>query len=242
MLKEIGSVISFLTIIPSTKNVKLDTVAKNMYLFPIAGAVIGLIVGAAGFGLSLFLEPLIVGLLLTGSLVIMTGIHHTDALCDFADGMMVKGTKEKKLKVMRDPAVGSAGVITIVLYAGGMIMALSMMKGFALFQAILLSELLAKFVMVLQANRGSSAWQSLSSPFTQSMKDKKKLGAAAAMVIIPIVAIGGITGVIVLAAGVGLSFLLLGLANRSFGGISGDVFGATNELTRLSSLLIFASV
>jgi len=242
MLKAIISVISFLTIIPSTKNVELDTVAKSMYLFPIAGAVIGLIVGAAGYGLSLFLEPLIVGLLLTGSIVIITGIHHTDALCDFADGMMVKGTKEKKLKAMRDPAVGSAGVITVVLYAGGMIMALSMMKGFELFQAILLSELLAKFVMVLQANKGSSAWQGLSSPFTQSMKDKKKLGAASALAIIPIVLIGGIMGVIVIATGVGLSFVLLAMANRSFGGISGDVFGATNELVRLSSLLIFASV
>ena len=143
---------------------------------------------------------------------------------------------------MRDPAVGSAGVITIVLYAGGMIMALSMMKGFALFQAILLSELLAKFVMVLQANRGSSAWQGLSSPFTQSMKEKKKLVIAAAISVIPIIVIGGMTGVIVIIAGVILSFVLLAVANRSFGGISGDVFGATNELVRLSSLLIFASV
>ena len=241
MLKGISSVISFLTIIPS-KNVELDIVAKNMYLFPIAGALIGLIVGAGGYGLSLFLQPLIVGLLLTGSIVIITGIHHTDALCDFADGMMAKGTKEKKLKAMRDPAVGSAGVITVVLYAGGMIMALSMMKGFALFQAILLSELLAKFVMVLQANRGLSAWQGLSSPFTQSMKDKKKVGVAAVLSIVPIVLIGGMTGVIVITAGVGLAFLLLVVANRSFGGISGDVFGATNELVRLSSLLIFASL
>ncbi|MGQ0638968.1 MAG: adenosylcobinamide-GDP ribazoletransferase [Nitrososphaerota archaeon] len=242
MLKAISSIISFLTIIPAPKNVELDTVAKNMHLFPIGGAIIGLIVGAAGFGLSLFLEPLIVGLLLTTSIVIITGIHHTDALCDFADGMMVKGTKEKKLKAMRDPAVGSAGVITIVLYAGGMIMALSMMKGFELFQALLLSELLAKFVMVLQANRGSSAWQGLSSPFTQSMKDKKKLGVAGALALIPIVLVGGVMGVIVIAVGVGLSFVLLVAANRSFGGISGDVFGATNELVRLSSLLIFASV
>jgi len=54
--------------------------------------------------------------------------------------------------------------------------------------------------------------------------------------------VGGIIGVIVIAAGVGLSFVLLIAANRSFGGISGDVFGATNELVRLSSLLIFASV
>jgi adenosylcobinamide-GDP ribazoletransferase len=241
MFKGISSVISFLTIIPS-KNVELDTVAKNMHLFPVGGAIIGLIIGAAGFGLSSALDPLIVGLLLTGSIVILTGIHHTDALCDFADGIMAKGTKEKKLQAMRDPAVGSAGVITIVLYAGGMIMALSMMKGFALFQAILLSELLAKFVMVLQANRGSSAWQGLSSPFTQSMKDKKKLGAAAVMTVIPIILIGGVTGAIVLTAGIGLSFVLLAVANRSFGGISGDVFGATNELVRLSSLLIFVSV
>jgi adenosylcobinamide-GDP ribazoletransferase len=241
MLKGISSVISFLTILPSTKNTDLDTVAKNMHLFPIAGAVIGLIIGAAGFGMSAFLDPLIVGLLLTGSVVIITGIHHTDALCDFADGIMAKGTKEKKLQAMRDPAVGSAGVITIVLYAGGMIMALSMMKGIELFQGILLSELLAKFVMVLQANRGSSAWHGLSSPFTQSMKEKKKLAVAAAISLIPVIAIGGITGIIVIAAGVILSLVLLGMANRSFGGISGDVFGATNELVRLSSLLIFAS-
>lgn len=241
MLKQIGSIISFLTIIPS-KNVELDTVAKNMHLFPVAGALIGLIIGGLGFSLSSFLEPMIMGLLLTGTVVIITGIHHTDALCDFADGIMTKGAKEKKLQAMRDPAVGSAGVITIVLYAGGMIMAFSMMKGFVLFQAILLSELLAKFVMVLQANRGSSAWQGLSSPFTQSMKDKKKLGIAAAITVVPIIVIGGITGIIVLATGIGLSFVLLAMANRSFGGISGDVFGATNELVRLSSLLIFASV
>ena len=96
--------------------------------------------------------------------------------------------------------------------------------------------------MVLQANRGSSAWQGLSSPFTQSMKDKKKLGVATALTIIPIVLIGGMTGVIVIITGVGLSILLLTVANRSFGGVSGDVFGATNELVRLSSLLIFASL
>jgi len=241
LFKGIASVVSFLTIIPS-KNGDLETVAKSMYLFPIAGAVIGLIIGGAGYGLSLFAQPLIVGLVLTGALVIISGIHHTDALCDFADGIMAKGTKEKKLQAMRDPAVGSAGVVTVVLYVAGMIMALSMMKGFALFQAILLSELMAKFAMVLQANRGFSTWQGMSSPFTQSMKDYKKLGIAAGLAIVPTILLGGITGVYVTATCILLSFLLLGVANRTFGGISGDVFGASNELVRLASLLIFASV
>jgi adenosylcobinamide-GDP ribazoletransferase len=179
---------------------------------------------------------------LTASLAIITGIHHTDALCDFADGMMAKGTKEKKLKAMRDPAVGSAGVMTVVLYAAGMILAISMMKGFALFEAILFSELMAKLSMVIQANRGFSAWEGLSSPFTQSMKDPRKLAVAAGIAIIPTVIFGGLTGVFVVISCVGLSFLLLAVSNRSFGGISGDVFGATNELVRLASLLIFASI
>ncbi|MDE1766314.1 MAG: adenosylcobinamide-GDP ribazoletransferase [Thaumarchaeota archaeon] len=240
MLKGISSVISFLTIIPS-KGAELDVVAKNMYLFPVAGAIIGLLIGGAGYGLSLYVQPLIVGLVLTGALVIMTGIHHTDALCDFADGMMAKGTKEKKLKAMRDPAVGSAGVVTVVLYVAGMIMSISMMKGFALFEAILVSELMAKFAMVLQANRGSSAWQGLSSPFAQYMKSPAKLAAASALAIVPAVVLGGITGIIVTGVAVGMSFLLLAVSNRSFGGISGDVFGASNELVRLASLIVFAS-
>ena len=241
MFKGISSVVSFLTIIPS-KNSELETVAKYMYLFPVAGAIIGLIIGTVGYGLSLFIQPLITGLILTATIAIITGIHHTDALCDFADGLMAKGTKEKKLQAMRDPAVGSAGVITIVLYAAGMIMAISMMKGFALFEAILLSELMAKLSMVIQANRGLSAWQGFSSPFTQSMKDPGKLAAAAGLAIIPTLILGGVTGVFVIISCVGLSFLLLAVANKSFGGISGDVFGASNELVRLVSLLIFASV
>lgn len=240
MLKGLSSVVSFLTIIPS-RGADLETVAKNMYLFPVAGALIGLLIGGAGYGLSLYVQPLIVGLVLTAGLVIMTGIHHTDALCDFADGMMAKGTKEKKLKAMRDPAVGSAGVVTVVLYVAGMIMSLSMMKGFAILEAVVVSELMAKFAMVLQANRGSSAWQGLSSPFTEHMKNPAKLATASALAVIPAVLLGGITGVMVSGATVGISFLLLAVSNRSFGGVSGDVFGASNELVRLASLLIFAS-
>ena len=96
MLKEIGSVFSFLTIIPTASS-NLETVAKYMYLFPIVGIAIGLLVGSIGFGLSFFLDPLIVSLLVVASLTLITGIHHTDCLADFADVLMKKGTIEKKL-------------------------------------------------------------------------------------------------------------------------------------------------
>ena len=64
MLKEIGSVFSFLTILPSS-NSTLENIAKYMYVFPIVGIVIGLLVGSIGFGLSFFLDPLIVSLLVS---------------------------------------------------------------------------------------------------------------------------------------------------------------------------------
>ena len=241
MLKEIGSVFSFLTIIP-TNNSNLETVAKYMYIFPIVGILIGLLVGSFAFGLSLFLDPFVVSLLVVGALAVITGIHHTDGLADFADGLMTKGKKEKKLQAMKDVSTGSAGIFSIVLYIVGMIITISLMSGFVLFQAILLSEILAKFSMVLQASMGRSAAVGSNSPFVQIMNDKKRLVVAGIITLIPLVVIGGTSGLIAFAGAVVITMFLLAISTRSFGGITGDVLGATNEITRLSSLVIFVSI
>jgi len=241
MLKEISSVFSFLTIIPSN-NTDLETVARYMHVFPIIGIGIGLLIASIGFGLSFFLEPLIVALLVVASIAIITGIHHTDGLADFADGLMTRGTKEKKRQAMKDLSTGSAGIVSIVLYVIGAIIALSLTSGYELFQAILLSEILAKFSMVLMASIGNSAAVGSNSPFMQIMKDKRRIAIASVITIIPLVVIGGTVGLILFGASIGVTLFLIGLSTRSFGGITGDVLGATNELTRLSSLLIFVSL
>jgi len=242
MLKEIGSVFSFLTIIPTSK-AQLETIAKYMHLFPIVGIAIGLVVGSFGFGLSfLGLEPLVIGLLVMAAFALITGIHHTDGLADFADGLMTKGTKEKKLQAMKDLSTGSSGIVTVVLYIVGMIIALSLADGYLLFQAILVSEIIAKFSMVLMASAGRSATLGSNSPFVELMKNRKKLMASIALTIVPIIVVAGSTGMIIFAAGVILTLFLVGISTRGFGGITGDVLGATNELTRLSSLLIFVTI
>ena len=241
MLKQIGSVFSFLTILP-TSNSDLNSIAKNMYLFPIVGIVIGLVIGSLGFGLSFYLEPLVVSLVVVASLAVMTGIHHTDGLADFADGLMTKGTKEKKLKAMKDLSVGSAGIFSIVLYAIGMIIALSFSSGLELFKIILLSEIIAKFSMVLMAGIGNSAAIGSNSPFLDFMKDKKRMLVAGVITIIPFLIIGEMNGFIALAVGIVVTMFLVGISTRSFGGITGDVMGAGNEITRLSSLLVFVSI
>ena len=241
MLKEIGSIFSFLTIIP-TSNANLETVAKYMYLFPIVGIAIGLVVGSIGFGISFFLDPLIVSLLVVASLALITGIHHTDGLADFADGLMVKGTKEKKLAAMKDLATGSAGIVAIVLYLVSLIVAFSLSGGYQLFLAILLSEIIAKYSMVLMASLGKSASVGSNSPFVELMKNRKKLAITTVITLIPLIALGGTTGLIIFAVGTTFTLFLVALATRSFGGITGDVLGATNELSRLASVLVFVSI
>ncbi|AJW70008.1 adenosylcobinamide-GDP ribazoletransferase [Nitrosopumilus adriaticus] len=241
MLKEIGSVFSFLTIFPSS-NSTIENIAKFMYLFPIVGIAIGLLVGSLGFGLSFFLDPLLVSLLVVASIAIVTGIHHADGLADFADGLMVKGSKDKKLKAMKDISTGSAGIVGIVLYLIGLVITISLTTGFDLFKAILISEILAKFSMVLMASLGNSASLGSNSSFVQIMKDKKKLTAAFIIMLIPVIVIGETAGLVMLGVTVTLTIFLLGISTRSFGGITGDVLGATNELTRLASLMVFVSI
>ena len=128
------------------------------------------------------------------------------------------------------------------MYIAGAIIALSLTDGYALFQAILLSEILAKFSMVLMASIGNSAAVGSNSPFMQIMKDKRRLAVAAIITIIPLVVIGGTVGMILFGASIAVTMILVGISTRSFGGITGDVLGAANELTRLSSLLIFVSL
>ena len=241
MLKEIGSVFSFLTIFPSS-NSTLENIARYMFIFPVVGIAIGLLIGSLGFGLSFFLDPLLVSLLVVASIAIVTGIHHADGLADFADGLMVKGSREKKLKAMKDLSTGSAGIVAMVLYIVGLIVTISLTHGLDLFKAILISEILAKFSMVLMASLGKSASSGSNQFFVKFMKDKKKLSAAFLIMLIPVIIIGGTTGVVMLVVVVALTLFLLALSTRSFGGITGDVLGATNEFTRLASLMVYVSI
>ena len=241
MFKQIGSIFSFLTILP-TSNATLDDIAKYMYLFPIVGIIIGILVGSFGFGLSFLLDPIIVSFLVVVSIAIITGIHHADGLADFADGLMVKGNKQKKLNAMKDLSTGSAGVVAIVLYLIGLVIAISLTTGFDLFKAILISEILAKFSMVLMASLGNSASLGSNSPFMKIMKDKKKLMAAFLIMIIPVAILGETTGLVMLGVTFIVTLIILLISNRSFGGVTGDILGSTNELTRLASLMVFVSL
>ena len=241
MFRETGYVLSFLTILPS-HTATLDTVARYMYLFPLVGILLGVVIGSIGFGLSTVLDPLVASLLLVACIVIITGLHHTDGLADFADGVMAKGTHDTKISAMRDHTTGSAGISTLVLYLIGLVVAISLSSGYELFRALLVSEVLAKFSMVLLTSMGNPIPSSSCSPFVRMMRDRRRLIAATGIMLLVVILVGNIAGLIMLGVVIFIVIIMLGVSMQNFGGINGDVIGATNEITRLAALLVFVSI
>lgn len=245
VFKELQAVISFLTIVPVSKNssaLDLNFIASVMYLFPLVGAIIGIAVGGLAYIISFYFTSLVLGFLIVLTLVVFTGVNHADALADFADGLMAKGGKEIKRQAMNDPAVGSAGVVALVLYLSGMIIILSSFTSSTkLYASIVSAEIIAKYVMVLQAYGGRSAWEGFSSPFTKAMKDRRKIVVATGVTLPLVFLAAGLIGMVSLCSSVIIAMIIHYSANRIFGGISGDVLGASNEISRFSSLIVMSS-
>ncbi len=246
VFKSILEIISFLTIIPIGKFGKsdsLDNISKKMFLFPFIGLLIGLltipVVLISFYLFNQFLSAFIV----TIFIIVLTGIHHTDALADFADGIMVRGNKENKYNVMHDPRIGAARTVAMSGYVIGMVIAISSITSLdRLMVAIILSEIMSKYSMVLQSHYCESAWDGYSSLFTKNMKSKKKMVIATIITIVLIVLIVFISNMSVLGlqifiVGIICCFIVIYISKKNFGGITGDVMGATNELVRLCSLL-----
>lgn len=121
-IKQLKNLLSFLTAFPVAMDKDmLGDCAKNMWTFPLIGAFIGLLAGVFGWATELFLPNIVVGGLVLASILLITGLHHTDGLLDFGDGVMVHGTPEHKIEVMHDQLTGagglSLGIMTILITA-----------------------------------------------------------------------------------------------------------------------------
>jgi adenosylcobinamide-GDP ribazoletransferase len=240
MYKKIKSLFAFLTIIPVGMDENwTDEMADSMFLFPLVGAFIGLLAGLLAWVLLKIYDPLIVGFLTLGFLLLITGLHHADGLLDFGDGLMYRGPPEEKIRVMRDPQVGAGGIgiglITFITTA----LCIASLDQHLIVQILITSETAAKFAMVFMAWLGKSAQEGLNVYVINAMHGKhRNLRLISSLSItLGFGLFTGIVGVISIVASLLVAIAIVGISNKCFEGLTGDVFGAGNELARLGSLL-----
>ncbi len=236
--------IAFLTVFPVKDGLEnLDTVAKSMPLFPLVGFGIGVIAGITALLFLNFFPSLVAGLLTVGVLLWISGLHHTDGLLDFGDGLMCKGSRERKLEAMRDKMTGvggfSAGLIVLLTTA----FVISSLSARTAFFSLASAEVTAKASMVLAAGIGRSASPGLNVPFIDAMHGRYRI----LRIVLPIlfallvsILVAGSSGILSVIGAIIATVSLVRISGRQFGGVTGDVFGAINEVSRLVSLLVLA--
>lgn len=241
MLKEIKNLFSFLTTIPvrMDEDILTDT-AKYMFLFPLVGAFIGLLAGLFGWVISQVLPSLIVGGLVLGFLLLITGLHHTDGLLDFGDGVMAHGSPERKIEIMHDQLTGagglSLGIMTFLVTA----FAIAELDTDIIIQGLVVAEVSAKLSMVVGAWAGKAVHEGMNSSFLEVMHGKTGTARMVAAITISFgisLPLLWLAGAITVLVAVLTSIIIVRIAHRHFNGVTGDVLGATNELTRMVSLI-----
>ncbi|WP_256865180.1 adenosylcobinamide-GDP ribazoletransferase [Paenibacillus sp. 32352] len=232
---------------------------RSVVFYPLVGAVMGLLLGAAGWLLQGWLPPGVTSVLLLALWVAMTGGLHLDGLMDTADGIFSYRSREKMLEIMKDSRVGAMGVIACVLVL--------LCKWTLLQQWLPLSWTGSLFVLPLAAlwsrwymvvaiafwpyARQEETGHNRIGAFFRGLQAKHVIlhtGLALLLTCCLVWMMGesllssaliiGAAALGCLAAGVSISVFI----SRKLGGLTGDTYGAINELLEVFLLLLLYMV
>jgi adenosylcobinamide-GDP ribazoletransferase len=218
-------------------------VARASWTFPLAGLVVGL-VAAFVYWLAVRFNaaPQPAAVLALAATMLITGAMHEDGLADTADGLGGK-TREQKLDIMRDSRIGTFGACALAI---SLMLRWSTIADIAEphFVAIALiaahvgaRACLPAFMQLLPAARQDGLSSGAGRPPTSSVITALILGVTCLLFAL------GIKGTAVALLMLVIAGLLLArLATRQFGGQTGDVLGAMEQVGEAIILLVASSL
>jgi adenosylcobinamide-GDP ribazoletransferase len=234
------SAIQFLTRIPvPSPPYDAHSLSRAVKFFPLVGLLIGALAALLSHLLIPHLPRTTAALLTLTFLVLITGCFHEDALADTADGFGGGWNREQILVILKDSRIGAYGATAL---------ALSLLARLALISTIPVERLTAYLIAAHVLCR----WTTL--PLSHFLPDARSeaqgqgsriaqlttrgtfifgtlFAFAIAAIALRLQAIAPIAAAIAISA-------ISGLYYRSrIGGVTGDCFGATNQLTEIAIYL-----
>jgi len=232
--------LQFLTTLPVKlrEEIRPGQFANSLVTFPIVGALIGLFLyGMYLLSDLLFNGPISAGIVLV-MLLLVTGALHLDGLMDTCDGLLCSGKSlDERLKILKDSRVGSFGVV------GGLsIMLLKLLAIMALPQELRLAGL----VLMPTLGRWAQVYAIVSHPYARSgglgdlfraqVKWRHFISATAIALAI-VVGLAEFRGLMAMAIALLAAWLVARFAVSRIAGLTGDVYGAINEVVEVAVLL-----
>ncbi len=237
LVEELLVAFQFLTRLPISRIAyHPDSLSRSAKFFPVVGLVIGLGASLLQRVLAPYLNRTLVAFLVLTFLVLIAGGLHEDALADTADAFGGGWNREQVLTILRDSRIGSFGALALVL---------SVLARFLLLSILPIN----RFTALVVSAHVLCRWTTL--PLSYFLRPARESddgqGARIARKISPASLLTGsllslaiviylmrrefwipVVVALVICALSGLYYF------RRIGGVTGDCFGATNQLTEIA--------
>lgn len=238
-IQDMRAAVQFLTRIP-VGNVSYDpdALSRSLLWFPMVGALVGAAAGGLHWAVARTLSPMLSALATLVFLVLLTGAFHEDGLADTADGLGGGWSRERSLEIMRDSRIGSYGTVALVLSLLARWLLLSNLQPTIFFRTVVVAHVLCRWTTLplsyyLRSARGQDGQ---SARVAQRVSKMTLLVGTLLAVVISVVALQRqawlpllVTVIITVISGI--------YFYRRLGGITGDCFGAANQITEIAVYL-----
>jgi adenosylcobinamide-GDP ribazoletransferase len=219
------------------------TAAAAMTWAPVVGLLLGgaaaaVLEAAARWGHT---GPLLAAVLAVAAMVLLTRALHLDGLADLADGLGSRQPPDAALAIMKRPDIGPFGVVTLVLTLGVQITALAQAQALGRgVAAVVAATVTGRLALTWACCRGVPAARrsGLGAMVAGTVHPLIPVALTAAVIAAAfafetVIAVGVLAGLAAAAA-------VTVLAVRRLGGITGDVLGALVEVAVAACLLVAA--
>ena len=218
--------------------------------FPLVGLLLGLVLAMVDllihWGYPVFADearsfaPLFLASILMVLLAILTRALHLDGFMDCCDAFFGGFSQDRRLDILRDSHVGAfavVGLVGLLLVKVGAIMAL---PSAGRFWILLLFPCLSRWGMLVVLEFFPYARrQGIGVPF-QPTGSRWQMALGLAVAVAAALALAGPAGLALLVAATLVALGLGWWSCRLLGGVTGDVYGAVNELAEAAVLVVAA--
>jgi len=232
--------IQFLTVIPLPRRLKIsaEDSARSAGYFPVIGLIIGLILVSLNWIFNLILPPAVVNALLISALVVISGALHLDGFVDTCDGLAGNKSVEDRWKIMHDSRAGSFGIIGVVL--------LLLVKYVSL-NSIPLPLMMPMLIIMPVVSRWAMVYAIFAHPYARSSGLGKafkqgttwpRLTMATLIALVITVALAQLVGLAIMFLVWVMTLVMAIYFKARFSGLTGDTYGAINELAEVGVLIL----